>query len=71
MVKTCKVLNNDELAKGQFCEMFNEFEMQRVLTHPGIVRTMYFLKRTKVAAKGKETEIEFDILLEHMAGGNL
>jgi len=33
---------------------------------------MYFLKRTKQGGhKGKEKELEFDILLEHMEGGNL
>ena len=50
--------------------MFKEFEMQRMLNHTGIVKTMYFLKRTK-GAKGEEREIEFNILLEHMEGGNL
>ena len=27
--------------------MFSEFEMQRMLNHTGIVKTMYFFKRTK------------------------
>lgn len=72
VVKQCKVLNNDNLAKEEFTSMFKEFEMQRMLNHPGIVKTMYFLKRTKQGgARGSERELEFDILLEHMKGGNL
>jgi len=52
--------------------MFKEFEMQRMLNHPGIVKTMYFLKRTRQqGGRKREKEQEFDILLEHMAGGNL
>ena len=52
--------------------MFKEFEMQRMLNHPGIVKTMYFLKRTRtVNGRKRDKELEFDILLEHMAGGNL
>lgn len=70
VVKQCKVLNNDKLAREEFVNMFKEFEMQRMLSHTGIVKTMYFLKRTK-GAKGEEREIEFNILLEHMEGGNL
>ena len=74
VVKQCKVLNNDALAKEEFINMFKEFEMQRMLNHPGIVKTMYFLKRTKqggTRGREREKELEFDILLEHMAGGNL
>ena len=72
VVKQCKVLNNDSLAKEEFTSMFKEFEMQRMLNHPGIVKTMYFLKRTKPGGpRGRDKELEFDILLEHMAGGNL
>ena len=70
VVKQCKVLNNEQLAIEEFSSMFAEFECQRALNHPGIVRTMYFLKRTRTVQR-KEKEIEFDILLEHMAGGNL
>ena len=47
VVKQCKVLNNDKLAKEEFVGMFSEFEMQRMLNHTGIVKTMYFFKRTK------------------------
>ena len=63
-------MNNEKLAKESFVEMFKEFEMTRKITHPGIVKTMYFLKRTKPAPRGQK-ELECNILLEHMAGGNL
>ena len=67
VIKQCKVLNNEQLAEEEFNNMFKEFEMQRMLNHVGIVKTMYFLKRTKQGGKrGKETELEFNILLEHM-----
>lgn len=49
--------------------MFSEFEMHRALSHPGIVKTMYFLKRS--CGRAQDTELEFNIMLEHMAGGNL
>jgi hypothetical protein len=52
VIKQCKVLNNEKLAREAFCEMFKEFEMTRKITHPGIVKTMYFLKRTKPAPRG-------------------
>jgi len=70
VIKQNKVLNNDKLAREAFCEMFKEFEMTRKINHPGIVKTMYFLKRTKPAPRGQQV-LECNILLEHMAGGNL
>ena len=41
-----------------------------MLNHTGIVKSMYFFKRTRVSEENEE-EIEFNILLEHMEGGNL
>ena len=71
VIKQSKVLNNDKLAQESFVDMFKEFEMQRRIQHEGIVKTMYFLKRTKPGKRRGEEEMELNLILEHMQGGDL
>ena len=42
--KLRKVINNDTIAKDAYQIMFKEFDIGRRLNHPGIVKTIYFLK---------------------------
>ena len=51
--------------------MFKEFDIGRRLDHPGIVKTMYFLKMSQFSKKLSGYNNEFHIFLEYMEGGSL
>lgn len=65
VIKLRKVLNNDDLSKSIFVNMFREFEIGRQLNHPGIIKNLYYVRR-----KNDSDEQENAILLELMSGGN-
>ena len=51
--------------------MFKEFDIGRRLNHPGIVKTIYFLKLTEYDPSIKGNNNEFHIFQEFMEGGSL
>ena len=65
VIKLRKVLNNDRLSESIFISMFREFEIGRQLSHPGIIKNLYFVRK-----KNDSDEQEIALLLELMEGGN-
>ena len=65
VIKLRKILNNDNLCKDIFVSMFREFEIGRQLSHPNIIKNLYYVRKRNDAE-----EQENAILLELMEGGN-
>ena len=65
VIKLRKILNNDNLCKDIFVSMFREFEIGRQLSHPNIIKNLYYVRKRNDA-----DEQENAILLELMEGGN-
>ena len=69
--KQRKVCNNDEISKEAFAIMFKEFDIGRRLDHPGIIKTMHFLKLSQYSRSKSGYDNEFHMFIEYMEGGNL
>ena len=65
VIKLRKILNNDRLCESIFLNMFREFEIGRQLSHPNIIKNLYYVRK-----KNDSDEQENAILLELMEGGN-
>ena len=64
-------MNNTEISNDVYTSMLKEFDIGRRLDHPGIIKTMYFLKLSTFNKSFGGYNNVFHILLEYMKGGNL